>query len=676
MNHNRLQPRQAADQQALRKALDGAIAHIQAGRLDEAVKALHASKLALKHPVGFNILGDIHLKQGNPREALKAFDSAVKLAPTFPEAHCNRGAALQELGRLEEALSAEERALRHRPDYATAHFNRGNILKELGRPDEALAAYDRALKQKPVWAEVHLNRGLTLIDKNRLVEALAAFRQAAALQPNMVPAHLGRANAHHRLRQNAQALGAIETALAIEPGNVEALVLKTGFLLRMERAGEALAVAEQAIASGPTNPAAHAARSAALCKVNRFDEALAEADETIRLAPEDPEGYVVRALALSELARVEEQWEMLKVAERLGAAGHAFHEVRAIALAELGDLTEAAASFERAIELEPDSARSHYFYSMLLLYLGRFERGWAEHEWRVKDTSFKQVALARMAPPWRGEALDGKKVLVFSEQGLGDLIQFARFVPDVAARGGRVTLRVMPALAGMVARAFPAIDVTAKLGLRRDFDYQVSVMSLPNVLGSGADTRAERVPYLFADRARVEKWRERLGAQPGAGGFRVGIAWQGNPTYYRDRYRSIPLKRFAPLAAVPGVRLISLQAINGLDQLDDLPAGMTVERFGAEIEDNRDGIEEVAGLMANLDLLIMSDTGLAHLAGALGRPIWTALRYRPDWRWLDGRADSPWYPTMRLFRQTRHDDWDGVFAEIAGALGEAVADKV
>ncbi len=672
MNQNRTLPKDAAEQQALANTLAAAVERIQAGRLEEAVKVLEANRKALKHPIGFNILGDIRLKQGNPRDALKAFDAAVKTAPSFPEAHCNRGVALQEMGRLEEALAAEERALRYRPDYATAHFNRGNILKELDRLDEALAAYDRALKQKPDLAEAQLNRGLTLIDKNRLVEALAAFRQAAALQPNMARAHLGRADAHHRLRQNKQALVAIEAALAIEPKYVDALVVKSGFLVRMERGDEALAAAEQAIACGPSDPTAHAARSAALCKVNRFDEALAEADEAIRLAPEEPEGYVVRALALSELARVEEQWEMLQVAERLGASGHDFHEVRAIALAELGDLSEAAASFEQAIELEPDLARSHYYYSMLLLYLGRFERGWAEHEWRIKDASFKQLALTKVAPPWQGESLDGKKILVFSEQGLGDAIQFARFVPDVVARGGRVTFSVMRVLAGIVARSFPAIDVTANLGLRRDFDYQVSVMSLPYVLGRGADTRTESVPYLVADGVRVDKWRERVGPE----GFKVGVAWQGNPGYYRDRYRSIPLRRFAPLAAVPGVRLISIQAINGLDQLDALPAGMTVERFGAEIEDNPDGLEEVAGLMANLDLLITSDTGTAHLAGALGRPIWVALRYRPDWRWLHERTDSPWYPTMRLFRQTRHDDWDGVFAEIVAALGEKVAGKV
>jgi hypothetical protein len=173
------------------------------------------------------------------------------------------------------------------------------------------------------------------------------------------------------------------------------------------------------------------------------------------------------------------------------------------------------------------------------------------------------------------------------------------------------------------------------------------------------------VPYLSPDPAYQTKWRDRVGSE----GFRVGVVWQGNPKYARDRYRSIPLTHYAPLAAVPGVRLISLQAINGLDQMDDLPEGMTVERLGEEIA-RPNGFDDLAGAMANCDLIVTSDTSAAHFAGALGRPVWVALRYRPDWRWMVERGDSPWYPTMRLFRQKTHADWDSVFAEIAAELAK------
>lgn len=669
MNRNPASPREAALQQALTNALTGAVERIQAGRLDEAIEVLQSGGgLALKNPVGRNILGDIRLKQGNPRDALKAFDAAVKMAPAFPEAHCNRGVALQEMGRLQEALAAEERALRHRPGYAMAHYNRGNILKELGRLDEAVAAYDRALKEKRALAEAHLNRGLVLAEKNRLVEALADFRQAQALKPDLIGAYLGQSGTHRRLGQKREALAAVDVALAVAPDNADALIFKTRLLVAAERFDEALAVVDRLLANEPANAVAHSERSTVVRKLKRFDEALAEADEAIRLAPKDAEVYAARAMVLGELARVEEQLETLKIAKRLGASGADFHHAQGIALGELGDLSEAVASFERAITLDPEAAALRHNFGMLLLSLGDFERGWAEHEWRLKDRDYKNINPLAVAPDWHGENLDGKKILVKREQGHGDTIQFARFLPLVAALNARVTLTVPSSLKALFQRAFPAIDVTDVLGLRSGFDYQVGEMSLPHVLQARPETLPRAVPYLFADDAFVAKWRDRLGSE----GFKVGIAWQGSPEYARDRYRSIPLRRFQPLAAIPGVRLISIQAINGLDQLDNLPAGMNVESFGAEVGNNPDGFNEVAGLMANLDLVISSDTVSVHLAGALGRPVWVALRYRPDWRWRHEGTDTVWYPTMRLFRQTRHEDWEGVFAEIAKALGDKV----
>ena len=671
MNRDKLAPPKRMPQQnALTKALSGAVERIQVGRLDEAVKVLESNGgLALKNPVGRNILGDIHLKRGKPREALRAFDAALAMAPSFPEAHSNRGVALQEMGRLDEALAAEERALRHRPNYAMAHYNRGNILKDLGRLDEALTAYDRALKVNRAFTEARLNRGMALVHNNRAIEALADLRRAIALQPDLVGAHLGLAAAHQMLSQRTEALAAIEAALAIAPRSAEALVFKSGFLAHAERLEEALQVAEEAIGYEPTNPSAHSMRSTLLGRLKRFDESLAEADEAIRLAPKEAEGHAVRAMALSELARVEEQFEALKTAERLGAASHTFYHARAIALTDLGDLANAAASYERAIDLAPDAAQIHHHYAMLLISVGDFQRGLAEHEWRIKDHDFRRNPLLAIAPMWRGEDLNGKKILMFTEQGHGDTIQFVRFVPQVVAMNATVALIASRPLHDVLRRALPAVDIDDGLGLRSGFDHQVPLMSLPHVLGTNLETLPRGVPYLLADQARVAKWRERIGSE----GFKVGIAWQGNPDYHRDRYRSIPLSQFAPLAAMPGVRLISVQAIHGLEQLDGLPDDMKVESFGTEIANNPDGFDEVAGLMSNLDLMITSDTSAAHFAGALGRPIWVALHRQPDWRWMRERVDSPWYPTMRLFRQKTAGDWPGVFAEIAPALERSVA---
>ncbi len=245
MSPNRLKLKGAADQQALRKALDDAIAHIAADRLDEAVRVLEANRQALKTPVGFNILGDVRLRQGNPREALKAFDAAVKLAPSFPEAHANRGVALQEMGRLDEALAAEERALGHRPDYATAHFNRGNILKQMQRFDEAIAAYDKALKDRPGLVEARLNRGAALMETNRTAEALADFQEARKLAPDLIGAYLGQAKALGALGRKPEALAILESALAVAPDDPDVRDLKH------DLTNEALTVADMRLASDP-----------------------------------------------------------------------------------------------------------------------------------------------------------------------------------------------------------------------------------------------------------------------------------------------------------------------------------------------------------------------------------------------------------------------------------------
>jgi tetratricopeptide (TPR) repeat protein len=659
----------AGQDKALADAITTAIAHVQAGLLDQAIATLQSGGgLALKHPMGQNIQGDILLKQGQPRDALKAFDAAVKMSPSYPEAHVNRGVALQALGRLDDALAAADRALRYRPNHATAHFNRGNILRLLGRLDEAIAAFDRALLERPAFAEARLNRSIALIEQKRTVEALAELRRAQSDGGSPFAIHLARAKAHHQLGQKADALAAVNTALSAAPTHAEALILKVSLLCAEERLNEALAATDQLIDVRPASGTAHAARSDVLRKLDRFDEALAEADESVRCNPRSPNGHSMRAMALSELNRVEEQLEALETAKSLGAADSTFYHAQGIALAELGDLSEARAAFERALLLEPDAAAIHFHYGMLLLSCGDLSRGWAEHEWRLRHRQYKRIAPISDAPFWQGEDLTGKKVLILREQGHGDNIQFVRFAPAIAAMAGSVTLTALPSLRRLLHRVLKDVDVTERVALRTAFDFQIGMMSLPHRLGATLETIPRAVPYLFADDALVAKWRDRLGAD----GFKVGIAWQGNPDYGRDRYRSVRLGYYAPLAAIPGVRLISIQAVNGLDQLADLPVGMAVENFGTEVSNNPDGFNEVAGLMANLDLVISSDTVTVHLAGALGRPTWVALRYRPDWRWLTDRADSPWYPTMRLFRQKRHNDWEGVFAEIAAALAEKV----
>lgn len=659
---------------ALQGILGGAIAHIQAGRLDEAAAMLQsAGGVALKNPVGRNIMGDIRLRQGRPRDALREFDAAVRMVQSFPEAHSNRGVALQELGRLADALAAEDKALTLRPKYATAHFNRGNILRDLGRKDEAIAAYGEALKAQPAYPEALVNRGMTLSDRGRAVDALNDYRRALALRPGYAAAHVGAASAYGQVNQVAEALAEIDRVLASDPENRDALVTRIGILREADRVEEALAVADAILARDPADTVAQIARAHTLAKLKRFADALDAADTAIGLAPRDPEAHMARGMALSQLGRFDETWKALDLAERYGASGSKLHQARAVALCNVGRLEEGLAAYDRAIAEDPDNVGARFHRSFVYLAWGDYETGWAEHEWRLKLASFPRRELFKAAPPWQGEDVTAKKLLLYSEQGAGDTIQFVRYAPLIAARGGRVTLVVHESLRRLLAANFADMDVSDAIGMRSGFDYQAPLMSLPHIFGTNSEAAIPRdVPYLVADPERVAKWAARLGGE----GFKVGIGWQGNAEYTSDQFRSMPLKSFAPLASVPGVRLISVQALWGVDQLQTLPAGMTVETLGEELVNNPDGFREMAAVMANLDLMIVSDSAPAHLAGALGRPVWVALRDQPDWRWMTGRSDSPWYPTMRLFRQRQAGDWAGLFEEIAAALDQERGRKV
>ena len=658
------------NENAVRTNLSRAIDAMRAGHMDAAAQALEADGgAALKTPVGQNIRGDILLKQGRGPEALKAFDAAVRMAPSAPQGYCNRGVALQSLGRFDEALTALDRALRYRPDYATAHFNRGNVLKALGRIDEAIAAYGRALGSRPAYVGALVNRGTALLAEGKALEALRDFGRALGLKPDLVEAHLGRASAHRDLAQYDLALAEVVVAQKAEPDNLEAARLRYRILLAAERGEEALAWVDALLARNPEDATTYCDRAAVLLKLGRLAAALDAAEESIRLRRDESASHVVRGQILDELGRLEESLAALDEAARLGAAGHVFFNTRAIVRATVGDSAAALADFATALALQPDNAETRYNRAFLWLALGNWRQGWPEYEWRLSDPRYAPPHIVRHIAAWQGEPLAGKHLLVHTEQGHGDTFQFVRYLNLIDHAGGEVTLLCRDAVRRLLADAFPGISVTDNL--RPGFDYQVSLMSLPAIWGTTLETVPAAVPYLAAGAERVAKWAARVGDR----GFRVGIVWQGSRAYTRDRDRSVPLTAFAPLASVPGVRLISVQAMVGLEQLDALPAGMVVERLGAEIENNPDGFREMAAVMANLDLLIMSDTGPTHLAGALGRPVWMATSRHPDWRWMREREDSPWYPTMRLFRQETAGDWDGVFARIAQELAQRVRES-
>jgi hypothetical protein len=303
--------------------------------------------------------------------------------------------------------------------------------------------------------------------------------------------------------------------------------------------------------------------------------------------------------------------------------------------------------------------------SFPFLLRGDFKEGLEKYEWRWRGEDLERRDFAQ--PQWRGEDIAGRTILLHADRGLGDTIQFCRYASLVAARGGDVVLEVPHALR----RLLSSLQGLHRLVTSGDpvpvFDLHCPLMSLPLAFGTTIDTIPGQAPYLAAEADLCAFWRDRL---PPAD-FRVGITWQGNPVHKNDQNRSLPLKQFAPLAAIPGVSLISLQKDHGLDQLNDLPDGMCVHRLGVGYDEG--GFQDTAALIMALDLIVTVDSSVAHLAGALGRPAWIALPFIPDWRWMLDRADSPWYPTVRLFRQRKRGDWNDVFAGMAAELADRLS---
>jgi Tetratricopeptide repeat len=382
--------------------------------------------------------------------------------------------------------------------------------------------------------------------------------------------------------------------------------------------------------------------------------------------PDYAEALTNRGVALEQLARFDEAVEEY---DRALAVRPAYAEAlynRGAALVQVARLEEAVEAYDRALAIRPDYVPCQFNKALLLLLIGRFAEGWQGYEWRRKMDRW--VLRDLPGPEWSDGNAGGKRLLFYAEQGLGDTIQFSRFACVVAARAKEVFLEVRPGLASLLGR-LRGVKVIRYGEPLPEYDAHLPLMSLPRILGVTAESTAVVAPYLFAEPARVEAWASRLPA----GQFRVGIAWQGAPNAPFGKGRSVPLRDFAPLCGIPGVTLISLQKYHGTEQPADLPPGMKVETLGDAFDAGPDAFLDTAAVMMSLDLVISSDTAIAHLAGALGRPLWVTLKHVPDWRWMIDREDTPWYPTARLFRQHRRGDWGEVLARIPRELRRVVA---
>jgi hypothetical protein len=434
-----------------------------------------------------------------------------------------------------------------------------------------------------------------------------------------------------------------------------------------------LAVAERhchdAIAADPRCFYAYHLLAVTQARLGRPEEALASCDMALSLRPDNPPVLSNRADVLDTLGRYEEAVASCDRALSLQPDAAVTLSNRGNALRALKRFDEAMESYDRALALQPEFADCRFNRALLLLLRGSLSTGWQEYEWRRKLATWEERGLD--GPEWRGEDLSGRRLLLYGEGGLGDTIQFARFVRVLAAQGGDIVIEVEPPLCGLMQSLAGASQVIPRGNPLPAYDCHLPLASVPFVRAVDATQIPAAMPYLTAEPERVAAWSTRL---PEAA-FRVGIAWSGEPRRGSERGRAIPPAAFAPLGHIPGVRLIGLTGQVGLEPASAAPAGVPIVDLGRDFAAGPDGFRDLAAVIMQLDLVVTSDSPIAHLAGALGRPVWILLKDVPDWRWLLDRADSPWYPTARLFRQSRRDDWDGVVAAAAGALAPVVPQK-
>ncbi len=582
-----------------------------------------------------NVRGIALAREGKWDEAVASFRAAVRLRPNYADALNNLGNVLYFQKKLDEAVACYEEVLRVAPDHAGACSNLGEVVRQQGRLRDAVTYCERAVRLRPDFAQGRVHLGLALSAEERFEEALVHLEEAVRLQPDLPDAHHGLGFALLQLRRVDEAVASLETALRLKPDLADA----------------------------------HSNLGAALLRQGKLDEALGQFREALRLKPDLVEPRLFRAHALWQMGRFEEAETSAREALRLKPDSADAHNVLGVVHMKAGRPAEAVAEFERSLALKPDYAQAHFNLGLALLLQGDYRRGWPEYDWRWRCRDF--VATPVPEGGWDGSPLAGRSILLHAEQGLGDALQFIRFAPQVQARGGQVIVACPARLIPLLSRCAGIDQLVDYKAVTVKCDLEAPLLSVPSKLGTTLDTIPAEVPYLFGDPALEEHWREELGRFPS---FKIGIAWQGNPDHPEDRLRSVPLGRFAPLAR-DGVHLISLQIGPGREQIDAVAGRFRVEELSPRAEESSWTLLDDAAVMKSLDLVIAVDTAVAHLAGGLGVPAWIALAFAPDWRWLLDRADSPWYPTLRLFRQRQPGDWGEVFAEMAAELTKLLSRK-
>ena len=609
------------------------------------------------HPIEIDAilkLAKSALRSGRVPEAEGMYAKVLKEEPHCAEALHFLGLAAMTRGKMKESLALVRRSIELAPDRPDYHNNLATVLGRMNAPVEALGASQRAIDLKEDFAEAWSNKGVALEKLGRAEEAIAAYRRAIGAGDTATRGHEDAENS---------ALTGIQN-----PALVNALANLGNALSRLGEHEEATRHLRDAAELRPRDGAARKNLGNALRRAGKPGEAVVAYRMATELNPRDADAF-----------------------NNLGAA-----------LQESGKVAEAEEVLRQCLAIDRDHKDAHWNRGLALLSLGRWQEGWVEYEWRRHLREDLGQKRNFPQPVWQGSPVDGMHVLVLCEQGLGDTIQFIRYVPLLAARGARVTVecqgKLKPLLASLETQRGGEggsgragdIKVIARGEALPNFDMHARLMTLPCIFGSTPEDVPNQVPYLSVDEKRVAEMRETLLSPCRSRAvansapfpvspspclrdpFRVGLVWQGNTAHKGDRFRSIPLSMFAPLAQIDGLQLVSLQKGPGHEQIEQCKDSIHLLEWSDPTDMTAQALVDTAAMIKNLDLVIAVDTAVAHLAGAFDIPVWMATPLAADWRWLTEREDTRWYPTMRLFRQTKLGRWEDVIERMAEVLTEHV----
>ena len=621
----------------------------------------HALKLA-PHKTSYWVkTGNLLRELSRHEDAIACYEQAIQLEPDHAQAYAHMAISLVELGHGQAALGACNIALEIAPAESIAHYHKALIELKNDDPSSALVSLNAALDSQPQSASAWLNKGVVLTKLGDHAAAIHAYDQAIALGIHSADVYQNRAHCHQQLKQSDLALDDLEKALALEPYHPEATMALGILSQEMGRLEAALHLYTRVIERCPGKAEAYSNLGAVLFELSRFEDSLETLQAAIEIAPTLVNAWNNLGATLSKLYRYEEAIEAYRQVHNLDPANVDALAYQGLLLHDLHRFDEAMGCYDKALRLDPSNSLAQWHRSIGLLLQGNFDQGWPAYEARWQHKPLKLQLRDFSQPRWTGHtSLQGQHLLVYAEQGLGDTLQFARFLPCLVKAGARVTLEVHPPLKQLLARCFPQINIVCIGEPLPEFDLHTPLLSIPAALKYRESSLAGANPYLSASSHHLAEWTQRLGAkkQP-----RIGLVWSGNASHLNDRNRSIRLKDL--LKALPaGFDYICLQnQIRPHDQ-EVLCQSDRVQNFSEELKN----FEDTAALCQHMDLVISVDTSVAHLSAALGIPTWTLIPHSPDWRWMTGRTDTPWYSSMQLIRQTQPGTWQHEMESLSSRL--------